>query len=34
VPKREYYFNSPRGARVFELGVGSVAARYLTGSGS
>lgn len=33
VPKRDYYFTSPRGRRVFELGIGAVAAEYLTGTG-
>jgi len=30
VPKRDYYFTSPKGARVFELGLGPVATRYVT----
>jgi type IV secretion system protein TrbE len=32
VPKRDYYFRSPRGGRVFELGVGEVARRALGGA--
>ena len=31
VPKRDYYFTSPRGGRVFELGLGEVAASVLLG---
>ena len=31
VPKRHYYFKSPRGSRLFELGLGPVAMAFLTG---
>lgn len=31
VPKRHYYFKSPRGSRLFELGLGAVALAFLTG---
>jgi type IV secretion system protein VirB4 len=29
VPKRDYYFKSPRGSRVFELGLGPIALAFL-----
>jgi type IV secretion system protein TrbE len=31
VPKRHYYFKSPRGSRLFELGLGPVALAFLAG---
>lgn len=31
VPKRHYYFKSPRGSRLFELALGPVAMAFLTG---
>lgn len=31
VPKRHYYFKSPRGSRLFELGLGPVALGFLAG---
>jgi type IV secretion system protein VirB4 len=34
VPKRHYYFKSPRGSRLFELGLGPVALAFLTGQQS
>ena len=31
VPKRHYYFKSPRGSRLFELGLGPAALAFLAG---